>query len=129
MPAIAVARCRRIKHRRNAKEIFRLGRHQGKLGITVRTLKTVLFAALLVGGLSVTAERVWLVNAPVYPRFLATDLGNVDAAHLEELRKSACKHDGIEVYPKRGVWILRCGFAYYDGHTYISHTDPFEAYR
>lgn len=95
----------------------------------MRTLKTVLFAALLVAGLLATAERVWLVNAPVYPRFLATDLGNVDVARLQELHNAACKHDAIEVYPKRGVWILRCGFAYYDAHTYVSHSDPLEGYR
>lgn len=97
--------------------------------MTVRTFKTLTLAALLVVGLLVTAERLCLVNARIYPHFLATDLGNVDTARLQELRKSSCKDDSIEVYPKRGVWVLRCGFAYYDGHTYISHTDPFEAYR
>lgn len=97
--------------------------------MTVRTLKTMLLGALLVTGVLATVERLWLVNAPTYPHFLATDLGNVDTARLQELRKSTCKNDPIDVYPKQGVWVLRCGFAYYDAHTYLSHTDPFEAYR
>jgi hypothetical protein len=95
----------------------------------MRTTKTALLFTFLAASLLVTGERVYLVNAASYPRFLATDLGNVDAARITELRKTACKDDPIEVYPKNGFWVLRCGFAYYQGHTYISHSDPFAEYR
>lgn len=90
----------------------------------MRLIKSTLLLALLVASLLVTGERVYLVNAPSYPRFLATDLGDVDSARIVELRKTACRDDPIEVYAKNGYWVLRCGFAYYQGHTYISHSDP-----
>ncbi|HCM7206548.1 TPA: hypothetical protein N3202_004481 [Salmonella enterica subsp. enterica serovar Typhimurium str. D23580] len=95
----------------------------------MKALKTALLVAFAAAAVLVTAERVYLVNAPSYPRFLATDLGNVGAARVAELRKTACKDDPIEVYAKNGFWVLRCGFAYYQGHTYISHSDPFAEYR
>jgi hypothetical protein len=95
----------------------------------MKPIKATVLFAFLVASLLVTGERVYLVNASSYPRFLATDLGSVDAARIEELRKTACKDEPIEVYAKNGFWVLRCGFAYYQGHTYISHSDPFAEYR
>lgn len=88
-------------------------------------IKSTLLLALLIAGLLFTGERVYLVNAASYSRFLATDLGNVDAARISELHRTECKDDPIDVYKKDGYWVLRCGFAYYQGHTYISHTDPY----
>jgi hypothetical protein len=82
---------------------------------------------LLVGvflAVGFTVERLVLVNAASYPQALAQDLGSVDRAGLKHLRATACKDDPIEVIPKDGVWILRCGFLYYQGATFLSHTDP-----
>ncbi|ARU24606.1 hypothetical protein RSSE_p0411 (plasmid) [Ralstonia solanacearum] len=44
---------------------------------------------------------------------------------LDGLRMGLCKGEPVEVYPKTGYWVLRCGIAYFEGRTFISHTDPF----
>lgn len=86
--------------------------------------KWVLFIGALFG-IALTAERVILVNGTSYPRALADDAGSVDLAELQRLRTTTCKDEPIEVFPKNGYWILRCGFSYYQGHTFVSRTDPF----
>lgn len=85
---------------------------------------TILIAIAMVLGVLATLERVYLVNGSSYPRFLAEDASNVDEAGLAKLRATTCKDDAIEIFEKGETWVLRCGFAYYQGHTYISHTDP-----
>lgn len=95
----------------------------------MKALKITLPAVLLAAALLVTAERLVLVNSQTYPRFLATDLGNGGIARVHALGKSACKDNLIEIYPKKDVWIVRCGFTYYPGRTYLSRTDPLAVYR
>lgn len=92
-------------------------------------MRIALFAVALTAALLIGAERLVLVNAPTYPRFLATDLGDGGIERVQALRKSVCKDDSVEIYPKKEAWIVRCGFAYYPGHTYLSHTDPLAANR
>ncbi|MBA9846847.1 hypothetical protein DEE89_12110 [Ralstonia pickettii] len=84
----------------------------------------VLIVIAMAVGLVATLERLYLVNGSSYPSFLAEDAGNLDEVGLAKLRATSCKDESVEVYKKDDVWVLRCGFAYYQGHTYISHTDP-----
>jgi hypothetical protein len=84
----------------------------------------IFIAIVLAIGVLATLERVYLVNGSSYPRLLAEDVGNVDEAGLAKMRATTCKDEPVEVYKKDEIWVLRCGFAYYQGHTYISHTDP-----
>lgn len=92
-------------------------------------IRTVLKAAIPLGvaivGLFTVAERLYLVNGTQYPRFLARDVGVVRFEDLDELRVASCNGEPVEVYRKTGYWVLRCGFAYSEGHTFISHADPF----
>lgn len=81
-------------------------------------------ALLMLAGLLLTAERLYLVNGATYPTFLAEDLGSIDANTLEYLHKTHCSGEPMEIYRKRDFWVIRCGVAYLEGHTFISHTDP-----
>ncbi|WP_426400900.1 hypothetical protein ACN9M1_26585 (plasmid) [Ralstonia sp. R-29] len=93
------------------------------------SIRTVLKAAIPLGaamvGLLTVAERLYLVNGAQYPRFLARDVGAVGFEDLDALRAASCGGEPVEVYPKTGYWVLRCGVAYFEGHTFISHADPF----
>ncbi len=88
------------------------------------------FLLVMVGALLNTAERVYLVNADSYPRFLARNLGTADMHTLERLHAKECKGMGIQVYEKTNyTWVIRCGFDWFGGHTYISNADPYRALR
>ncbi|CAJ0809564.1 hypothetical protein LMG19083_04964 [Ralstonia psammae] len=52
------------------------------------------------------------------------DLGAVEFEGLERLRVSECNGELLEVDPKTEFWVLRCGYDYFQGHTFISHADP-----
>ncbi|EMP3151668.1 hypothetical protein WDX82_005125 [Salmonella enterica] len=83
-------------------------------------------AAALVGGL----ERLYLVNGDSYPRFLAKNLGTADMHTIDALRAKECKGESIDVYEKTGnVWVIRCGFSWIDGKTYVSNADPYRELR
>lgn len=86
-------------------------------------LEPIIIAVLLILVL-LTGERVLLVNGPTYPKYLAEDLGNIDASILEYLHRTHCKGEPMEIYRKRDFWVMRCGVVYLEGHTFISHTDP-----
>lgn len=79
---------------------------------------------LILVGLFLTAERVYLVNGATYPPILAEDLGNIDAKNLEYLHRTYCAEEPMEIYRKRDFWVVRCGFTYLQGRTFISHIDP-----
>lgn len=82
----------------------------------------VAFCAVFIGWILITAERFYLVNGSSYPTFLATDVGHVDSKQVEALRVGEQCHDQVlEIYEKTDFWILRCGYSYFDGHTFISH--------
>ncbi|WP_052321801.1 hypothetical protein [Ralstonia sp. A12] len=92
---------------------------------TITKLKATIVLGVAIAGLFVVAERLYLVNGAQYPRPLATDVGAVRFEDLDGLRVGSCNGEPVEVYPKTGYWVLRCGVAYSAGHTFISHTDPF----
>lgn len=82
----------------------------------------VAFCAVIIGWFLITAERMYLVNGSSYPTFLATDVGHVDSKQAEALRVGEQCHDQVlEIFEKTDFWILRCGYSYFDGHTFISH--------
>jgi hypothetical protein len=83
-------------------------------------------ALLFVGLILSTVERLYLVNGSSYPRFLAHDLGAANYSTLENLRLNQCKGQGMEIYGKRdNLWVIRCGFTWMEGHTYVSTTNPY----
>ncbi len=89
--------------------------------------RAVIGAALAVIAVGVlgTIERVYLVNADTYPRWLASgELGDVNNAELLRLRETACKAAPIEIFQKRGHFVMRCGFAWYEPSTktYIANS-------
>lgn len=88
-------------------------------------LKAAIPLGVAIVGLLAVAERLYLVNGAQYPRFLAKDVAAVPFDDLDGLRVLSCNGELLEVYPKANYWVLRCGFAYFEGHTFISHTDPF----
>ncbi|MFV8598604.1 hypothetical protein [Ralstonia pseudosolanacearum] len=92
-------------------------------------ISTVLKSAIPLGGaivgLLTAAERIYLVHGTQYPRLLARDVGVVRFEDLDALRAASCNGEPVEVYPKTGYWVLRCGMAYFEGQTFISHADPF----
>ena len=88
-------------------------------------LKTAIPLGVALVGLFAVAERLYLVNGAQYPRLLAKDVGAVRFEDLDALRLASCGGEPVEVYPKTGYWVLRCGVAYFNGHTFISHADPF----
>ncbi|CAJ0788010.1 hypothetical protein LMG19083_01661 [Ralstonia psammae] len=92
---------------------------------TTALLRAVIPLGIGIIGLLSGAERLYLVKGKQYPRFMAKDLGAVEFEGLERLRVSACNGDPLEVYPKTDFWVLRCGYNYFQGHTFISHADPF----
>ncbi len=96
---------------------------------TTAVLKTVVPLGIAIFGLLSVAERLYLVNGAHYPRFLAKDVGAVGMDGLDRLRVTKCGGEPVEVYAKDDYWVLRCGVAYIPGHTFISHTDPFENLR
>lgn len=75
-----------------------------------------------------TVERLYYVNGDSYPRWLAT--GELQkpangANVIDELRNGPCKDAGIEITGKRdGVYVIRCGFSWYDSKTYLANFDP-----
>lgn len=89
-------------------------------------MKAAIPLGVAIVGLLTVAERLYLVNGTQYPRFLARDVGAVRFEDLDELRAASCHGEPVEVYPKAGYWVLRCGVAYFEGHTFISHTNPFD---
>lgn len=89
-------------------------------------IASVFFALIIVGAVLNTLERVYLVNAETYPRFLARDMGAADMKAIDMLRAKECKGEPVEIYPKQDeTWVMRCGFSWFNGHTYISSVDPF----
>ena len=88
-------------------------------------LKAAIPLVIAVVGLLTVAERLYLVNGTQYPRLLARDVGAVRFEDLDTLRAASCNGEPVEVYPKSGYWVLRCGMAYFEGRTFISHADPF----
>lgn len=81
---------------------------------------------LFIGGALSAVERLYLVNGSSYPRFLARDLGAASYATLDKLHAGECKGQMMEIYGKADdEWVIRCGFNWYEGHTYISSTDPY----
>ncbi|NKA72536.1 hypothetical protein GO285_01413 [Ralstonia solanacearum] len=94
---------------------------------TTAVWKSVGLLGIAIIGFVSIAERLYLVNGAHYPSFLAKDVGTVDMDGLRRLRASECGSEPVEVYAKADYWLLRCGFAYVPGNTFISHTDPFES--
>ncbi|CAH2782572.1 MAG: hypothetical protein PPHEINF_2009 [uncultured Paraburkholderia sp.] len=87
---------------------------------------TAVCAALLVGMFLLVAERVYLVNGSSYPRWFAHDLGAANYSDLDRLQGTECKGEGMEIYGKHdNRWVIRCGFSWIDGRTYISSTNPY----
>lgn len=96
---------------------------------TTAVLKAVGLLGIAIVSLLSVAERLYLVNGAHYPSFLAKDVGAVDMDGLNRIRTSECGSEPVEVYAKAGYWVMRCGVAYFPGHTFISHADPFENLR
>ncbi|AXV99247.1 hypothetical protein CJO80_27230 (plasmid) [Ralstonia solanacearum] len=97
---------------------------EGSMSVSAAVKMALPLGIALIGLLTV-AERMYLVNGEHYPRILARDVGVVGLDGLDGLRVSACDGEPLEVYAKADYWVLRCGVAYFQGHTFISHTDPF----
>ncbi|MDN7664056.1 hypothetical protein [Burkholderia cenocepacia] len=95
----------------------------------VRIAGNVVWAAcalLFVGAALLAVERLYLVNGGSYPSFLAHDLGAASYSTLEKLRLNECKGEGMEVYRKGDDrYVIRCGFSWIEGHTYISTANPY----
>ncbi len=92
---------------------------------TISVLRAAISLGVAVVGLLVVAERLYLVNGAQYPRFLAKDVGPVRLDDIDRRRGFSCNGEPLEVYAKTDYWVLRCGFAYFEGNTVISYTDPF----
>lgn len=72
---------------------------------------------MTVGMLS-ALEWIYLVNGTSYPRWLAQgELGRVNDADILRLRATECKHAPVEVFPKDGFVVLRCGMMFYEPST------------
>lgn len=85
----------------------------------------IAFFVVIVGGVLIGLERIYLVTADSYPRFLTQNLGTADMKTLDMLRAKDCKGKAVEVFEKaNNTWIIRCGFAWYDSHTYVSNANP-----
>lgn len=81
-------------------------------------------AALLLAAL-VAQERLLLVHGRTYPHWLARDLGTLDAAALDRLRQTDCHRHRLEMFEKDdGAWVLRCGFTWLEGRTFLSTPYP-----
>ncbi|MBK3865187.1 hypothetical protein G3A40_36135 [Paraburkholderia aspalathi] len=90
------------------------------------TIVTIACAVIFVGAILNAGERLYLVNGGSYPRLLAHDLGAADYKTLDRLHGSQCKGESMEIYGKsNSQWVIRCGFSWVDGHTFISTTNPY----
>lgn len=68
-------------------------------------VSTLLLAALL------AQERLYPVHGRTYPHWLARNLGTLDAAALDRLRRTDCLGHRLEMFEKDdGAWVVRCGF-------------------
>lgn len=93
-------------------------------------VRATIACVILVGFVLALAERLYLVNGDSYPPMLARDLGTADMKTLEMLRAKECRGEVIEVYEKTNyTWVIRCGFSWVGGHTYISNADPYRTFR
>lgn len=95
------------------------------MSCVLKLLRAVIPLGIGVIGLFSVADRLYLVNGEQYPRFMAEDVGAVEFDDLNRLQVSPCNGDPLEVYPKKDFWVLRCGYDYFHGHTFISHANPF----
>lgn len=90
----------------------------------VRTASKAILAGfflVMVAGLLLGVERVYVVNGSSYPAWLATaDLGAVEKRILAPA--PGCEGEPTEIYQKdNGLVVLRCGLLWYEGHTYLAH--------
>ncbi len=91
-------------------------------GLFVSLACLVVFAGAILN----VGERLYLVNGKTYPHFLARNIGAASHATLDRLQLADCKGTGMEIYGKADhEWVIRCGFSWFGGHTYLSSTDPF----
>lgn len=82
--------------------------------------------AVVTAFIFVPVERYYLVNAQGYPSILAKrlDLKQGESALL--LREGECKNEMISSFRKaKDLWVVRCGFDWFTGSTYITHSEPF----
>jgi len=93
----------------------------------IRRLANILAAAvfiIFVFGILSVIERLYLVNAPTYPKWLVQrDIGALTNNQLMEFYVAECKGMGAEMHEKEnGTAVIRCGgMMWYDGHTYLVH--------
>lgn len=92
-------------------KIVRWLAHSGRL-LFVLTLLTVLLMGV---------ERAYLLRASTYPAWLATErLASLDRAGAMTLRTERCGQNApFEIIGKKNVTVLRCGFNWFTGHTFL----------
>jgi hypothetical protein len=81
------------------------------------------FFLVIIGGVLLMIERLYLVNGQSYPAWLAKrDLGTIDRAQLLQLYGTDCPGMGAEINMKSdNLAVIRCGgMTWLDGHTYIA---------
>jgi hypothetical protein len=87
----------------------------------IKIALVIIFGALTLN----TVERLYLVNGESYPRFLGQGLGDVDFQVVTDLRD---QYGSLDIYQKRAgekdIWVIRAGFGWLDGRTFISDTNP-----
>jgi hypothetical protein len=87
----------------------------------VGLLGLVIFTTIALGGISLLAERSYLVNGATYARWLASGIvADTSMDTVIKLRKSQCQAEPIEVIDKPdGSQVLRCGWTWISGKTYL----------
>ena len=90
---------------------------------TVLLGQVTILIAVLVAGVGLTAERVYLVNGDSYPAFLTSrDLGTSNDDGLLKLTNAVCKQQPGEIFRKAGnLTVIRCGMLWYQGQTFTTH--------
>jgi hypothetical protein len=95
----------------------------------VRHSGTALYVActaVVTAFIFIAVERYYLVDAQGYPSILAKPLDLKQGESALRLREGECKNDVIYSFRKaKDIWIVRCGFDWFTGSTYITHSDPF----
>lgn len=95
------------------------GQRERRLGKAVLAAFFVVVAL----GVAAVAERLYFTNADTYPSWAATQLdGGWDAPHNRQLVLKACEgRGGVMVIQKdEGHVVMRCGFSWAPGNTFIA---------
>lgn len=96
--------------------------NRSRIGTKLAGLALILALGCVALAVFTGVERLLLVNADSYPRWMATGVlpGKVTGEQVGDLHKTSCKGEPIEILRKSDGYVLRCGLWWPGSHTYLA---------